>query len=128
MRKTGFFWHIHHDYLVEYSNNIHERLDYIRRQKDSNEIDLRIKLLKPAKLPRELLTRISSYHNMNDLPAEVRRKLLQLHREQCHPQCPWKPYVGGGRYCTHGSILGHWDSKRCTYCLKPLPKKSKAKK
>lgn len=125
MRTRGFFWHIHHDLLIEYSSNITERLDYIDQNKNSDEIPLRIKLLKPAKLPAALNTIVGQYSNFSDLPLKYKRQLAALHKKQCHPRCPWKPTPGCGPL--YGNLFIHWDSRNLIYWLKPAAK-SKAKK
>jgi hypothetical protein len=49
MKKKGWFWHVHHDTLIEWSEDIDERIEYIKNHKPPNEIPLRLKLLKPVK-------------------------------------------------------------------------------
>ena len=48
MQKQIWYWHIHHDTLIEQSNNIKERIDYIKANKPKNEIKIRLRLLKRA--------------------------------------------------------------------------------
>ena len=43
------FWHIHHDVLCEWTNDIQERIAYIRKEKPIDEIETRLKLMKPVK-------------------------------------------------------------------------------
>ena len=52
-----FYWHIHHDTLMEVSDNIEERIKYINEEKPKNEVELRLRLLKEVKgeLPIELV-------------------------------------------------------------------------
>ena len=47
--KTGYYWHVHHDVLIEYSDNISERMEYIKKNKPPEEINIRLKLLKKVK-------------------------------------------------------------------------------
>ena len=50
MKKTIFAWHIHHDVLVEpLREPIKNRIEYIKRNKPKNEVDLRLRLLKVVK-------------------------------------------------------------------------------
>lgn len=44
-----FYWHVHHEVLLEASDNIEERIEYINREKPKHEIEIRLKLLKPVK-------------------------------------------------------------------------------
>lgn len=124
MRTRGFFWHIHHDLLIEWSSDVQERLDYIRQNKNGEEVDLRIKLLKPAKLPAALNTIVGRYSHFNDVPRKYQRQIITLHKKQCQAgRCPWRSDDS-----LYGDIFTHWDRDRARYWLKPLPKKSKAKK
>jgi len=49
MKTKGFYWHIHHDVLCEWSGDIDERIRYIKDQKPENERALRLRLMKPVK-------------------------------------------------------------------------------
>ena len=48
-KNNGCFWHIHHDVLCEWTDDIQERIAYIRKEKPANEIKTRLKLMKPVK-------------------------------------------------------------------------------
>lgn len=63
MKTKGIFWHVHHDTLLEWSDNIQERIDYIKKEKPKHEIETRLKLLKPVKgrLPAEFVKAEKSY-------------------------------------------------------------------
>lgn len=54
-KNKGFFWHLHHDILCEYSANIEKRIKYIKKAKPTHEITLRLQLLKKVKglLPKD---------------------------------------------------------------------------
>ena len=55
---TKFYWHIHHDTLLEpLTEPLKNRIDYIKENKPKEEIALRLKLLKPVKgkLSKELV-------------------------------------------------------------------------
>jgi len=56
-KYMGFFWHIHHNILVEWSDDINERIGAIKKNKPQNEIPIRLKLLKKVKgkLPKEFI-------------------------------------------------------------------------
>jgi hypothetical protein len=55
-KKTGMFWHVHHDILLEYCHSYDERKNYIVNYKSLDEQELRLKLFKPIKgeLPEEV--------------------------------------------------------------------------
>ena len=46
MENSGYFWHVHHDALLEYSENIKERIEYIKENKPREEVEIRLRLLK----------------------------------------------------------------------------------
>ena len=45
---SGYYWHVRHDVLIEWSDNIQERNDCIRKHKPTEEIETRLRLLKPV--------------------------------------------------------------------------------
>jgi hypothetical protein len=47
--KRTFYWHVHHDVLVEeLTEPIENRIEYIKKHKPKHEIETRLRLLKPA--------------------------------------------------------------------------------
>jgi len=57
MIKKGFYWHVHHDKLIEWCYDYKERADYIKEDKPKNEIKTRLRLFKKVKgkLPKEFV-------------------------------------------------------------------------
>ena len=49
MKTKGFYWHIHHDVLVEWTDDINERIRFIKENQPEHEIKTRLKLMKPVK-------------------------------------------------------------------------------
>ena len=49
MVKYNWYWHVHHDKLIEKSGNINDRLKYILGNKPEDEIPLRLRLLRKVK-------------------------------------------------------------------------------
>ena len=51
------FWHIHHEVLPEWSDDIQERIDFIQAEKPKHEVEIRLRLLKPVQgaLPPKLV-------------------------------------------------------------------------
>jgi len=37
MKQSGFFWHVHHDVLMEWCYDYEERVDYIENYKSASE-------------------------------------------------------------------------------------------
>lgn len=57
-KQPKFYWHIHHNVLLEpLTELLKNRIDYIKQNKPKDEIELRLKLLKPVKgkLPDEVI-------------------------------------------------------------------------
>ena len=97
-----WYWHVHHDMLVEQSGNIEVRKLYIRKNKPKNEVALRLRLLKVVKnqsevsrIMREIDRVRDSYLSLElayDLyesqTASLYEQLDSLHRKECIG-CPW---------------------------------------
>ena len=94
MKTKGFFWHVHHNELVEWSDNIQERIDYINKDKPKQEIALRLKLLQPVngKLPDEYVkadeARVKAYKAWEKAREKYKSQIEELHNKEC-PNCPW---------------------------------------
>ena len=113
--KSGFFWHIHHEILLEYSYNIDKRVAYIKSYKPKDQIEIRLRLMKPVKgeLPQEVVKARKVYNEARNAYNEAenaydeaenaydeaenayneaiqRNKIVieELHRKEC-PNCPW---------------------------------------
>ena len=70
---TDFWWHIHHEQLYEYlTEPIRARINYIKENKPKDEIELRLKLLKPV---------------LGKIPT-TEAGWKKLHKIEC-PKCPW---------------------------------------
>jgi len=67
--KTEFYWHIHHDKLVEpLTEPIENRIKYIKKEKPENERELRLKLLKKVKgkLPAKFVKAREAYYKARE--------------------------------------------------------------
>src|SRR3990170_3094277 len=62
------FWHIHHEVLLEWSDDIQERIDYIKAHKPPHEVETRLRLLKPVQgaLPPKLVKARDAYAKAGD--------------------------------------------------------------
>ena len=62
-KVSGFYWHVHHDILVEWCYDYDGRVSAIKETKPDNEIETRLRLLKPVKgeLPIEFAKAQESY-------------------------------------------------------------------
>ena len=71
--QTDFWWHVHHEKLVEYlTEPVRSRINYIKKEKSKNEIEIRLRLLKPV---------------LGDIP-NTEKGWERLHRKECK-NCPW---------------------------------------
>ena len=109
------FWHIHHEVLLEWSDDIQERIDYIKAHKPPHEVETRLRLLKPVQgaLPPKLVKAKAAYDKARDAFVkasvayakardaydkakaaynkaydECLPQIEALHALEC-PDCPW---------------------------------------
>ena len=93
-KYKGFFWHIHHNILAEWSNDINERVKAIKDTKPKNEIPIRLKLLKKVKgkLPKEFIEAykaLDKAYKAWDKAYKAWEKswnskqLIELHNKEC---------------------------------------------
>lgn len=106
--KSGWYWHLHHDVLVEFTHDIDERWDYVVREKSDHELPTRLRLMRPVagKIPvaldkacAELDKASAEWYKASaewakacaewdKAHAEHMPDLLALHAVEC-PGCPW---------------------------------------
>jgi len=48
-KKSGFYWHVHHDELLEWCYDAEERIDFIKNRKPAHEIETRLTWFQPVK-------------------------------------------------------------------------------
>lgn len=104
----GFFWHGHHDVLIEWCHNFNERAKFIRNTKPASEQEVRLRLFRPVKgtLPQEVVEAQQAYNKawqdlnrahqdldraQRDLDKVLNRnkaEIILLHEKEC-PNCPW---------------------------------------
>lgn len=71
--QTDYWWHIHHEKLVEYlTEPIRSRINYIKKEKPKEEVETRLRLLKPV---------------LGKIPT-TEKGWERLHKKEC-PNCPW---------------------------------------
>ena len=60
-----YYWHIHHETLCEFSDNIEERVAYIKNNKSIEEMAVRLRLLREVKgeLPKAYKTACKAYYD-----------------------------------------------------------------
>ena len=74
--KTKYYWHIHHEVLVEaLTEPLENRIKHIKENKPEDEIELRLRLIKPVKgkLPSEFIKAAQAC----DKAAQARDKAYQ---------------------------------------------------
>jgi hypothetical protein len=72
----GFFWHVHHDKLLEWCYDYDERVNYIKTEKPSNEIQTRLRLMKPVReeLPKEFVKAYKKWVEADKKWVEARKE------------------------------------------------------
>ena len=103
--EKGFFWHVHHDLLVEWCYGYTERVKYINTDKPPAERELRLSLFAPVQgaLPDAFIQACSVYDQACSVFVQARSvydqalaehmpALVGLHRIEC-PDCPWDGYT-----------------------------------
>jgi hypothetical protein len=94
MIKGIFYWHVHHDRLVEeLAQPIEKRIEYIRKHKPKHEVKTRLRLLKPAIGIRQAWAEYETtieqawaeYMRIRESAwTEYVRIREKLHKEQCN--------------------------------------------
>jgi len=107
-RKHGFYWHVHHEELMEYCYDYDERVDYICHRKPAHEVEPRLRLMHPVrgKLPEALIKARAAYDKgwaaydkaqaawdkaraaWENALREHKPEIEALHAQEC-PNCPW---------------------------------------
>ena len=84
LKKTGFYWHLHHSVLLSRCYHYEERVNAIKKSKHQNEIERRIKLFQPVKekLPKEIAEISRAY-------VEIQKKQVEAWEEH---EKNWKLY------------------------------------
>ena len=91
--KNKFYWHIHHDILLEpLTQPLKNRIEYIKNNKSKNEIKLRLKLLKPVrgKLPDEVIKVGEAYYKAQETSDKARKDYYKVWETS---DKPWEAYV-----------------------------------
>src|SRR3990167_11005368 len=75
-KQKGFYWHVHHDKLIEWCYDYQGRVDYINKSKPKHEIETRLRLFKPVKgkLPKEFHEAGKKYEEAGKKFDEARKK------------------------------------------------------
>ena len=75
--NSGFCWHVHHDYLMEWCYDRDKREAYIRGDKPESEQEVRLRLFQPieAELPPALVEAGRAYHEAHRVCDEAWRKV-----------------------------------------------------
>ena len=78
-KKSGMYWHCHHDKLCEYVWDYAERVNYIKNNKPENEIKTRLRLFKKVKgkLPKEFVEAREKYVEAGEKYVEAEKKLVE---------------------------------------------------
>jgi len=104
----SWYWHIHHNVLAEQATEpIEARIAYIREKKPANEIETRLRLLKPVESGKALAamqrigTALAEYEKAQgaawaeygEVQGAAWAEVEEEHRKEC-PDCPWDSEKG----------------------------------
>ena len=66
--KLGWYWWLHHDTPIEWTDDLDERWDYVMKNKPPLELSVRISAMRPVagELPRELVTAREKYYAVEE--------------------------------------------------------------
>jgi len=87
MIEKGFYWHVHHDNLLEWCYGYQERVDYINEEKPENERKIRLKRFvmlteeQVAMLPKEFTEAWQKYGKLWQKYDELRQKYDELRQK-----------------------------------------------
>ena len=89
---TGWYWHVHHDKLVEWCTNYEGRRTYIIDEKPKSEQELRLRLFQPirGRLPEKITSAEATYAE-----AEAARDKAWAARAEAWAACDkaWAAYA-----------------------------------
>ena len=89
--KSGWYWHLHHDVLVEFTHDIDERWDYVVRDKPERELPTRLRLMRPVagKIPVALDKACSELAKARDELAKARAEWDKANAELAKARAEW---------------------------------------
>jgi hypothetical protein len=112
-KPVGWVWHAFHENLVSHLGYpLEARIDEVRQWKPAYQVNRRIRLMRPATIPQEVLDYIEGAdHRMSfdkrnidnytnwDAPERLKNAIKQAHEEQCVQAqgvlgCPWNDEEG----------------------------------
>lgn len=99
----GMFILLHHTLIAEYSNNVFERVNYVRAEKDANELDTRLKCMMyvpTSNLPTEIKVLVAqanadyrySYRFTIEMLARKNKRFFEAIAIKHIPDLPWNGY------------------------------------
>ena len=94
--QKGFFWHVHHEVLIEWCYNYNERASFIRTDKRENEQETRLRLFKPVKgtLPREVVEAWQANVKAGQISSKAWRAYYKAGQFR---DKEWRAYVKAGQ-------------------------------
>ncbi len=119
-KKTGFYWHVHHDVLCEWCYDYNERVWAIKAVKPANEISTRLRLFQPVrgKFPDELVRYGEKYHEAR---ATYDNTWADYHKARATYDNTWADYYKASVKC--GEALAKYlpeikalHAKECPDC------------
>jgi len=86
----GLWWFLHHGVLLEKTDNVLERIDYVKDDKDAHELEVRFRAMRPVK-------------NFDALPEELKATMLASFSRESWSLGMLKHHWNGKEYCNIGT-------------------------
>ena len=73
------YWHIHHETLLEWTDNIQERIDYVRESKPPSEVEIRLRWMTPVRgvLPEPVVQAEKAYVQASETLVQAEKAYAQ---------------------------------------------------
>ncbi len=106
-QKSSFYWHVHHDRLLEHCYDYGERLRYILKHKPENERELRLRLFQPVRgeLPARVMGARSALDEACCALDEAARACVEASRTQDR--------IWSEAMCNYDQVLCDCDDEIC---------------
>ena len=89
--KSGMYWHLHHDVLMEYTHDIDERWDYVVKNKPADEVPTRLRLMRPVvgELPADVDKAYAEWDKANAEWCKANAELDKAYAECYKANAEW---------------------------------------
>ena len=125
MQISGFFWHIHHEVLLEWSNDIRERIAYIKDFKPVDQVEIRLRLMQPVK--GELPTAVVEAHKVFDEAEKAYNEAQRAYYEAIKVHVEAGKAYAAAKVCNNKALEANNEAFKAYYeALKAYNEAAKA--